>query len=346
MIFSGSKSKSSSIAANPFRLLVTGLFTAFVLSAGQALGQNLKVASHTVQLKFAPPDGLICQRKMLITKMVKIGDDQDQSETTSAENTIVFRSSPGRVSITLKPRISPKSRRRMERMRDYAGGLLSHSDITIHYDDRGRFVSLSGLTKSAESLKDALPVAVRPMAAQLLPMEISNFHTKWENRFYQFTTPEFPIGKFARSQQKLPLPNGQSIDVTVEMGIKEQRLIDGKNIAYLISGYTSTDPLMGKALGSVMLGSLVEGMKSIKRAGMKISQQKLDAAIRQLESDFPKLDVNQFWYTNERYLDTRTMITYSESDRKVARMTMRLPGSQGNLEFAVQNRTDYIFDCG
>ena len=322
---------------NAWFFSMIGLAVCFVLTGvGPARSQGQQVAVDYVRLKFSPPNGTTCLRKMLVTKTVKFGGEKVESEATRLENTLVFRTTPRKVSITLKPRISTSSRRRMERMQDFIGGLLTTSDITINYDREGRFLNLSGLKRASETLRDSVPKLVRPLVDRLLPMAISNFQTRWQYRFYQFTTQNFPVGKFRSVKQKMPLPSGQTIDVTAEWAVRGQNKIRGMNIVRLFSGYTSTDPAMGSALGSTMLDMLIEGLKSFKLPGAK-------KAIKQLENRFPKFIVDQFWFTNDRYLDSATMITYSETERRIMHITLR--DAQGGVKAAVQHRTDYEYDC-
>lgn len=316
---------------------IIGLAVCFVLTGVEpARGQGQQGAVNYVRLNFAPPNGTSCRRRMLVTKTVKFAGEKAESEAVATENVLVFHTAPRRVSVTLKPRLSSSSRRRMERMQDFAAGLLTTSDITINYDTAGRFLSMSGLNRASEALRDSVPRMVRPMLNKFLPMAISNFKTRWEHRFYQFTTRDLPVGKFGRAKQKMPLPSGQTIDVTAEWSAREQRRVKGKNIVQLFSGYTSSDPALGSALGSTMIDMLIEGLRMFKVPDAK-------RAIQQLESSFPKFVVNQFWYTNDRYLDSSTMITFSETERRIMRITIR--DAQGGSEAAIQHRTDYEYDC-
>ncbi len=286
-----------------------------------------------VRLKFSPPDGTTCRRVTTFTNSYKFGDEQEEPVAIKLENTLVYRVSPTKVSITIQPVHGASTRRRMEAYSSFAGGLLTTSDITIFYDRDGRYLSMSGMKRASESLRHMVPEFLRPSIDEILPMELANFQARWEHRFAQFTNLDFPIGKFSRTEQKLPLPNGQTVDIKREFSVIEQGTVDSKNIIHLFNGYTSTDPKLGKAMGDTLLKLLTTVIKGLGE----------ESFLKQLESEFPEFRIHQLWVLNHRYLDSSTMVPKYETDE--FSMKVMAQDAEGTLEGAIRKFIEYEYDC-
>jgi len=297
-----------------------------VLLAATLLLLRAAGADESVTMNFAPPDGTTFTVTRTIESTLTLGDVVSKEKKGPFKNVFVFRKTPTGVDLIMKPETRSSSlERRIESFQDLAATLTTSSDITIRYDRNGRLTGIYGLEEAAQVVREfARAPEHKELASavdRLLPIELNNFTERWRGQFEPFLGRSFPVGKFGSGELSLPLPGGKSIAGTAEIGVSETRVQDGKTLALLMCGYTSTDEALTHIRSDLMLDLLRSTLKAV-------DDPRVPAALKRLDAEFPQIALQQMWLVNERVMDIGTMLTLHETEKRAFKIQITLPDGQ------------------
>lgn len=294
-----------------------------------------------ITFNFNPPNGTTFIETERITKELKlVGDPSSEAKISESKAKYVINKTNFGYSVQVTP-----ENQDFEVADDISGivqSLMANLVITYNLDKNGRLINVQGMEEGLKKIKDIMPLPDE-MWDLIMTMGFSGksleevMSYSWTNRgmlgFLVGNT--LTINKVYSLSGQLPLPDGSAIETSFEIKIPEMRNYYGKQCARILIEAESDDSVVGDKLDE-LLKIMMSGM-----IGMLLPQDQ----VSEMYNEIPDIDVynSRISSTNERLIDPKTGILYSEIDSRTIYLTINIEGV-GEQDIKIYEKHEYSND--
>jgi len=315
---------------------VTALIILFTVETGFVFSQNTEITFN-----FNPPNGTTFIETERITKELRVVGNPD-SEAKISEGKLKYVIN--RTDFGYSVRITPENTD-FEVAEDVSGileSLKASLVITYNLDKNGRLKNVQGVEEGLKRIKDDSPLPDEMwdliMSTGFSGMTLEEVMSyNWNNRgMFGFLVGEtLSINQVYSLNGQLPLPDGSALQSSFEIKIPGMRNCYGKQCAQVRMSAESDDSIVGERLNE-LLKNMMLGIINIL-----LPPEKATDAFNEI----PRIDVynSKVSSTNERLIDPKTGLLYSEIDTRTIYLTMKIEG-ESEQDVKIYEKHEYSYN--
>jgi len=281
------------------------IFTVFLLTY---FSSSISKELGTIKFSFSPGENISFIQKLTTIKEKDLGDKGQQLDESVSTTKITITKTKSGWDVLAEPK-SISMKRNGEEIKNPIVSLLSSAVITYKLDSDGNIIDVDGYEPFIEGISKQIPPEVFKQLAPILNIETMKAKeiAEWNGRIGDYVGAEVQIGDSFVAEIPFQIPNGPTINYSVQTNIAALVPCGDKNCIRIEQHYDSQADNLAKMTGEVVSNVTETLAPEIKRSSS-------DSNTATIKGDVA------------RVIDPETMLIYREISSRTIALEIDIPG--------------------